>query len=424
MLTKLPNRVSFRDDMQRAVADSRERIVAVLCLDLDYFKNINDTLGHPVGDALLKAVAARLELSVRPSDKLARLGGDDFAVIQIGVAQPKGSIALAARLIKEMAEPFTVDGHQVVIGTSIGISLAPNDGHDPDRLLKNADMALYRAKEDGRGTYRSFEPDMDARMQTRRTLELDMRKAIVIGEFSLAYQPLVNVKTGEISCCEALMRWHHPKRGIIPPSEFIPLAEEMGSINQLGIWALNRACTDAQGWPDHVKLAVNLSSVQFKSETLVSDVAAALNASGFAANRLELEITESVLMNETDATLSTLKQLRELGVHIAMDDFGTGYSSLGYLRKFPFDKIKIDQSFVRDLAVKPDSIAIIRAVAGLANALGITTTAEGVETEAQFQQITKEGCTEAQGYLLSKPVTAEVLLPILRQHAPGFEAVA
>jgi diguanylate cyclase (GGDEF)-like protein len=424
MLTKLPNRVSFRDDMQKAVADLRERTVAVLCLDLDYFKNVNDTLGHPVGDALLKAVAARLELSLRPSDKVARLGGDEFAVVQVGVAQPDGSTALATRLIKEMAEPFNIDGYQVVIGTSIGISLAPNDGRDSDRLLKNADMALYRAKEDGRGTYRFFEPEMDARMQTRRTLELDMRKALVLGEFSLNYQPLVNLKTGEISCCEALMRWRHPQRGMITPATFIPLAEEIGFINPLGIWALNRACTDAQGWPDHVKLAVNLSSVQFKSGTLVADVAAALKASGFPANRLELEITESVLLNETDATLSTLKQLRELGVHISMDDFGTGYSSLGYLRKFPFDKIKIDQSFVRDLAVKPDSIAIIRAVAGLANTLGITTTVEGVETEAQFEQITKEGCTEAQGFLFSRPVTAEVLVPILRQHAPCFEAVA
>jgi diguanylate cyclase (GGDEF)-like protein len=424
MLTKLPNRGTFRDDMKKAVADLRDMTVAVLCLDLDYFKNVNDTLGHPVGDALLKAVAARLELCVRPSDKVARLGGDEFAVVQTGVAQPNGSTALAARLIKEMAEPFTVDDHQVVIGVSIGISLAPNDGRDADRLLKNADMALYRAKEDGRGTYRFFEPDMDARMQARRTLEIDMRKALVLGEFLLNYQPLVNVKTREINSCEALLRWRHPVRGMIPPLEFIPLAEEIGFINQLGLWVLNQACAEARNWPDRIKLSVNLSVVQFKSGTLVADVAAALKSSGMAANRLELEITESVLLNETDATLATLNQLHDLGVHISMDDFGTGYSSLGYLRKFPFDKIKIDQSFIRDLASNPESIAIVRAVAGLANTLGITTTAEGVETEAQLQQVTKEGCTEAQGYLFSKPVTADALLPLLAHRGPGFKAVA
>jgi predicted signal transduction protein with EAL and GGDEF domain len=323
-----------------------------------------------------------------------------------------------------MAEPFTVDDHQVVIGVSIGISLAPNDGRDADRLLKNADMALYRAKEDGRGTYRFFEPDMDARMQARRTLEIDMRKALVLGEFLLNYQPLVNVKTREINSCEALLRWRHPVRGMIPPLEFIPLAEEIGFINQLGLWVLNQACAEARNWPDRIKLSVNLSVVQFKSGTLVADVAAALKSSGMAANRLELEITESVLLNETDATLATLNQLHDLGVHISMDDFGTGYSSLGYLRKFPFDKIKIDQSFIRDLASNPESIAIVRAVAGLANTLGITTTAEGVETEAQLQQVTKEGCTEAQGYLFSKPVTADALLPLLAHRGPGFKAVA
>jgi diguanylate cyclase (GGDEF)-like protein len=416
--------VSFRDDMQKATVDLRDKTVAVLCLDLDYFKNVNDTLGHPVGDSLLKAAAERLRACLRPSDKVARLGGDEFAVVQSGVDQPAGATALASRLIKELAEPFTVEGHQVVIGTSLGISLAPADGRDPDLLLKNADMALYRAKEDGRGTYRFFEPNMDARMQARRTLELDMRKALVIGEFLLNYQPLVDVKTGEINSCEALLRWRHPARGMIPPAEFIPLAEEIGFINQLGLWVLNKACADAQTWPVHIKLSVNLSVVQFKSGTLVSDVVNALTVSGLAANRLELEITESVLLNDTDATLAILNQLHDLGVHISMDDFGTGYSSLGYLRKFPFDKIKIDQSFIRDLARNPESIAIVRAVAGLANTLGIATTAEGVETEAQLQQVTREGCTEAQGYLFSRPVTADVLLPMLARRAPGFDAVA
>jgi diguanylate cyclase (GGDEF)-like protein len=419
MLTGLPNRVAFRDEMQHAMEHLGERAMAALCLDLDYFKNVNDTLGHPVGDALLKSVALRLRSCLRPSDKVARLGGDEFAVIQIGVAQPEGSTALASRLIKEITEPFMVEGHQVVIGASIGISLAPADGQNPDLLMKNADMALYRAKEDGRGTYRYFEPGMDARMQARRRLELDLRKALALGQFELFYQPLINIKSGEVSACEALMRWRHPERGLISPGEFIPLAEEMGFINQLGAWALRTACAEAIRWPEPVKLSVNLSPVQFKSGTLVSDVTAALDASGLSPNRLELEITESVLLNETDATLLTLEQLHDLGAHISMDDFGTGYSSLGYLRKFPFDKIKIDQSFIRDLADKPDSIAIIRAVAGLANTLGITTTAEGVETEAQLLQIKNEGCIEAQGYLFSRPIASETLLQMLQQSSVG-----
>jgi diguanylate cyclase (GGDEF)-like protein len=424
MLTNLANRVSFREEMQKEIATLREAPMAVLCLDLDYFKNVNDTLGHPVGDALLKAVADRLRLCLRPSDTVARLGGDEFAIVQSGVAQPGGATALASRLIREIGEPFMIEDHQVVIGTSVGISLAPNDGRDPDLLMKNADMALYRAKEDGRGTFRFFEPNMDARMQARRNLELDLRKALALGQFDLFYQPQVNIKTGKVSTCEALLRWHHPERGLIAPAEFIPLAEEIGFINQLGSWVLSRSCADARQWPDHVHLSVNLSAVQFKSGSLVSDVVAALDASGLAAHRLELEITESVMLIETDSTLATLNQLRELGVHISMDDFGTGYSSLGYLRKFPFDKIKIDQSFIRDLADKPDSIAIIRAVAGLANTLGITTTAEGVETEAELRQIRAEGCTEAQGFLFSRPVTAEALLQLLERRSLDVHAAA
>jgi diguanylate cyclase (GGDEF)-like protein len=423
MLTKLPNRVSFRDEMQKALEGRRDAQLAVLCLDLDYFKNVNDTLGHPIGDALLRSVADRLRQCLRPSDKVARLGGDEFAIVQTDLAQPGGATGLAGRLIREIGEPFTVEGHQVVIGTSIGISLAPADGNDPDLLLKNADMALYRAKEDGRGTYRYFEPNMDARMQARRNLELDLRKALPLGEFELFYQPLVNIETGRVSTCEALLRWHHPRRGLMPPSEFIPLAEEIGFINQLGSWVLAQGCVDARRWPEDIRLSVNLSPVQFKSGVLVADVAAALKSSGLAANRLELEITESVLLIETEATLATLKQLRELGVHISMDDFGTGYSSLGYLRQFPFDKIKIDQSFIRDLADKPDSIAIIRAVTGLANTLGIATTAEGVETDAQLQQIRREGCTEAQGFLFSRPVTARALLPVLESIVEGYRPV-
>lgn len=424
MLTRLPNRVRFREDLQQIIDGGRENPVAVLCLDLDYFKNVNDTLGHPVGDELLKAVAERLRSCVRPTDKIARLGGDEFAVVQAGVEQPAGSTALAARLIKELAEPFTVDGHQVVIGASVGVSLGPDDGREPDLLLKNADMALYRAKEDGRGTYRFFEPAMDARMQARRTLELDLRKALVLGEFELFYQPLVKLDTGAVTACEALLRWHHPERGLVQPAEFIPLAEEIGLINQMGAWALKQACIEAKRWPNDIKVAVNLSPVQFKRGTLVLDVIAALGASGLPARRLELEITETVLLAETESTLAILNELRKLGVRISMDDFGTGYSSLGYLRKFPFDKIKIDQSFISNLAENRNSIAIIRAVAGLGNALGIATTAEGVETEAQLEQVKTEGCTEAQGYLFSEPKTAGELERLLEQPLRGAEAVA
>jgi diguanylate cyclase (GGDEF)-like protein len=424
MLTKLPNRVRFREELQQVIEGNRDNPLAVLCLDLDYFKNVNDTLGHPVGDALLKAVAERLRSCVRPTDKVARLGGDEFAIVQFGVEQPAGSTALAARLIKELGEPFTVDGHQVVIGASVGVSLFPDDGREPDLLLKNADMALYRAKEDGRGAYRFFEPAMDARMQARRTLELDLRKALVLGEFELYYQPLVKLDTGAVSACEALLRWHHPERGLVQPSEFIPLAEEIGLINQIGAWALKQACTEAKRWPDDIKVAVNLSPVQFKRGTLVLDVMAALGASGLPARRLELEITETVLLAETESTLAILNDLRKLGVRISMDDFGTGYSSLGYLRKFPFDKIKIDQSFISNLADNRNSIAIIRAVTGLGNALGITTTAEGVETQAQLEQIKSEGCTEAQGYLFSEPRTAAELERFLEQPLRGVEAVA
>lgn len=406
MLTGLPNRVQFQDDMQQALAAMSDNPVAVLSLDLDHFKNVNDTLGHPVGDGLLKAVAQRLRLCLRPEDKVARLGGDEFAVIQIGAKQPLGSTALAERLIRELSEPFTVDDHQIVTGATVGISLAPDDGSDADRLIKNADLALYRAKEEERGTYRFFEPEMDARMQARHRLELDLRKALLLGEFELFYQPLVKLESGTVSACEALLQWRHPERGLVPWVEFIPLAEEIGLLNQIGAWALEKACSEAQSWPNDIKVAVNLSASQFKSGTLVRDVVSALERSGLPANRLELEITEHILLDETVSTLVTLNQLRNLGVRISMDDFGIGYSSLGYLRKFPFDKIKINPSIVTDVASGAHSVAILRAVAGLSNTLGIATTAEGVETEAQLQWLKKEGCTEAQGALFSEPMTA------------------
>jgi diguanylate cyclase (GGDEF)-like protein/PAS domain S-box-containing protein len=424
-LTNLPNRVSFRANTDRALSRvERGDALAVLCLDLDHFKEVNDTLGHPVGDALLQAVADRIRACVRPTDCVARLGGDEFAIVQVPADQPVDCIALATRLIAVIAEPYDIGGHQIVIGASVGIAIAPNDGSDFDHLLKHADMALYRAKENGRGTYRFFEPEMDARIQAKRALELDLRKALALGEFELFYQPLIDLATNKVSCFEALLRWRHPQRGMVMPGDFIPLAEETGLICSIGAWVLKKACTEAVGWPGKIMVAVNLSSVQFKSGTLVLDVISALGESGLPAHRLELEITETVLLQDTDATMSTLNQLRDLGAHIAMDDFGTGYSSLGYLQKFPFDKIKIDQSFVRDLIEKPESVAIVRAVTGLGSALGMATTAEGVETIGQLEQLRREGCTEVQGYLFSKPTPAHELGPLLLQLNTATKAVA
>ena len=415
-LTKLPNRVRFREEVEKALSRVEDgETLSILYLDLDHFKEVNDTLGHPVGDALLQAVSDRIRACVRPTDTIARLGGDEFALLQLCTNQLDGASALANRLIKDIGEPFEIHGHQVVIGASVGIAISPSDGRDPDSLLKNADMALYRAKGDGRSTFRFFEPDMDAKMQSRRALELDLRKALGLGEFELFYQPVVNLQADEVSGFEALLRWRHPERGLVSPAAFIPLAEDIGLIRPIGAWALKQACCEAATWPSHLKIAVNLSPAQFKNGNVVLDVISALGASGLAANRLELEITEAVLLQDTEATVTILNQLRDLGVRIAMDDFGTGYSSLGYLLKFPFDKIKIDQSFIRDLADKPDSIAIVRSVTGLGTSLGICTTAEGVETEGQLQRLRAEGCTEVQGYLFSKPIPAADIASLLQR---------
>jgi diguanylate cyclase (GGDEF)-like protein len=415
MLTHLPNRVRLREEMENALkrVDRGERI-AILYIDLDHFKTINDTLGHPIGDVLLQTVADRIRNCIRPTDAVARLGGDEFAIVQGSADQPAGANALAANLIAAIGEPFDVHGHQVVIGASVGIAVAPNDGNDPDQLMKNADIALYHAKEDGRGTCRFFEPEMDERFRARRALEIDLRHAVAHDEFEVFYQPIVNLGSDDISGFEALLRWRSPTRGLVPPGDFIPLAEEIGIIAPIGAWVLNQACKEAAGWPAPIKVAVNLSPVQFKNGTLVLDVISALARSGLAARRLELEITETTLLQNTEATLTMLNQLRELGVRISMDDFGTGYSSLSYLRKFPFDKIKIDQSFIRDLSDKPDSIAIVRAVVGLGSTLGIATTAEGVEAPQQLLQLRNEGCTEVQGYLYSRPLPATELGALLK----------
>jgi diguanylate cyclase (GGDEF)-like protein len=401
-LTDLPNRMMLRERLDHELKRvKRGECLAVLCLDLDHFKSVNDTLGHPIGDELLKVVAERLRRCTREPDTIARLGGDEFAIIMTGMERPTDAVALAKRIRDSITKPYHLDGHQIVADISIGISLAPMDATEPDQLLKNADMALYGAKGDGRGTYRFFETEMDAKMKTRRELEMDLRSALVNAEFELYYQPLVNLKTNEITAFEALVRWNHPTRGLVSPADFIPVAEETGLIIQLGEWVLRRACQETAQWPAHIKVAVNLSPSQLKSRNLTQLVVSALAESGMAANRLQLEITETVLMHNTFNTLATLHQLRKLGVQIAMDDFGTGYSSLSYLRSFPFDKIKIDRSFIQDLSNGAEPLAIVHAVAGLARSLNMISTAEGVETQQQLDTLQSVGCTEMQGYLFS-----------------------
>ena len=414
-LTNLPNRRLFREQLEQALRRvKRNEQVAVLCLDLDHFKSVNNSLGHPIGDDLLKAVAVRLSECVREGDTVARLGGDEFAIVQVGnqITAPEAA-SLANRLVEIVGAPYDIQGHQVIVGISIGISLAPYDGSNPDQLLKNADMALYRAKADGRGIYRFFEAAMDARAQTRRLLELDLRAALARSEFQVYYQPIHDLQADEIIGFEALVRWKHQLRGLIAPMDFIPLAEETGLIVPIGEWVLRKACSEAAGWSQDVRVAVNLSPVQFKNRNLVPSVIAALTASQLAPNRLELEITESVLLQDSEATLAALHKLRDFGVRISMDDFGTGYSSLSYLRSFPFDKIKIDRSFVHDLATRNDSMAIVRAVTGLGKSLGISTTAEGVETSEQLKLLRAEGCTEVQGYLFSPPCPASEVEKLL-----------
>ena len=420
-LTDLPNRELLSQRLNTAL--DRGDTLAVHYLDLDDFKGINDTLGHAVGDALLKTVATRLLSCVEENGTVARLGGDEFAIIQF-VSTASEAEELAQRIREAIAKPCEIDGNRVNTDVSIGISLSPHDATELDQLLKNADMALYRAKGDGRGTHRFFEAAMDARLRAKRGLELDLRKALDNHELELYYQPLVNLELGTVTGCEALVRWHHPERGMVSPAEFIPIAEETGLIVSIGEWVLRTACAEAVKWPGGIKIAVNVSPVQFKSNTLALKVARALAETGLAPQRLEMEITEAVMVQDSFATLTTLHQLRDLGVRIAMDDFGTGYSSLGYLRSFPFDKIKIDQSFIKDLASNQGSAAIVRAVTGLAGSLNMTTTAEGVETPEQLELIRTLGCTEMQGYLFSKPMPAGKLADVLGRTMQGESAPA
>jgi len=413
-LTDLPNRVLLRERLEQAFAGVRRgEQMALLYVDLDLFKNVNDMFGHPVGDQLLQAVADRLRGCVRETDAVARIGGDEFAIMQTAMKEPIDAAALARRVREAITPPFDVAGHQIVIDASIGIAIAPSDGDDPDQLLKKADMALYGAKSEGRASYRFFEQAMDTRVKARRILECDLRKALVAGEFESYYQPVVDLKSRQINGVEALLRWHHPERGLVLPGDFISVAEEIGLINQIGEWVLKKACADVAGWPIAVSLAVNLSPVQLRSNNLVPIVMQALASSGLPPTRLELEITETVLIQETEKTLATLHQLRGLGVRIAMDDFGTGYSSLNYLRKFPFDKIKIDRCFISGLSESEDSVAIVRAVTDLASSLRMTTTAEGVETQEQLDTVRQLGCGEVQGFLFSAARPAVEIVSLL-----------
>jgi diguanylate cyclase (GGDEF)-like protein/PAS domain S-box-containing protein len=404
VLTGLPNRNLLRQNIDEILLHTRRSSdkTAVLILGIDNFKAVNDTLGHGIGDKLLRAVAKRLRSTLREQDTLARLNSDEFAIVQSGLSHPDDAVMLARRLLEAISDPYLFDEHSIVIGASIGIAMAPGDGDETEKLLKNADMALSRAKNDSRGTFSFFEAGMDARAQNRRKIEADLRDAIQNDVLRPYYQPLIEVSTGRITGFEALVRWPDPERGMISPAEFIPVAEETGLINALGGLMLRRACADAVLWPEDVCVAVNLSPLQFRAGNLLSIVMDALKQSGLPAERLELEITETLLLEKSAQVLATLHALRTLGVRISMDDFGTGYSSLSYLRSFPFDKIKIDQSFVRDLAANRDAQAIVRSIISVGVGLGVTITAEGVETEAELSWLRTEGCHEAQGFLFSQ----------------------
>ncbi|MRI55097.1 EAL domain-containing protein [Methylobacterium sp. DB1607] len=419
-LTDLPNRTRLREigaELIEMPSTGMGTRVAVLCLDLDRFKPVNDSFGHAVGDSLLRAVAERLRGHVRGHDVVARLGGDEFAVIS-RVEDAAGAIVLAERLIAVVAAPYRLDGVTVEIGMSAGIALAEGSvPQDIERLLKEADMALYEAKAGGRGTVRLFEPQMDETLRERLDLERELREALAQNRFELHYQPLVDLSDNRITGMEALVRWRHPERGLVSPAVFIPLAEETGLIVSIGEWVLGQACRDAAAWPDGISVAVNVSPLQLRHRSFVQSVLGALASSGVKASRLELEITESVLLDDTEMNLETLHTLRKLGVRISMDDFGTGYSSISYLRRFPFDKIKIDRSFVRDCAAQSEAGAIIRAIVSLGASLGITTLVEGVETEPQLATIRAEGAQEVQGYLFSPPRPVHEIAALLEAGA-------
>ncbi len=419
-LTQLPNRIVFSDRLHVALQGHHpdHHPISVLCLDLDHFKEVNDTLGHGAGDVLLQQLAVRLRTCLRAEDTVARLGGDEFAIIQIGVEQPASADALSARIIEVVRQPFLVEGHELHVGVTVGVALSGGAHDSPERLLRNADIALYRAKQASRGTTRFFETAMDDELRARKALEHDLRQAIARDEFEVHYQPVINLATETVTGVEALLRWHHPERGLVSPIDFIPLAEATGQIIAIGEWVLRTACAQAQSWPG-ITVAVNLSPVQFRNADLVNMVRGVLEETGLDPSRLELEITESVLIKDTDAALVTLNQLKRIGARIALDDFGTGYSSLGYLNAFPFDKLKIDRSFVANLGDGGKSNAIVRSVISLGASLDMTITAEGVETREQAAFLRREGCRQVQGYLFGHPVRADVITDLLRQAGTG-----
>ncbi len=405
-LTSLANRAVLLEKMEEALARLRRHgsRFTVFMLDLDLFKTVNDLLGHPVGDALLKVVATRLSSCIRDTDTVARLGGDEFAILAtVDGDQREAAIATSKRLLAAVAAPYDLDGHHLNIGTSIGIALAPEHGSEVDQLVKNADLALYKAKSEGRDAFRFFEDAMGIEARRRRAHQVELRNALTNDEFELHYHPIVDIQSRETASIEALIRWRHPQRGMISPADFIPLAEETGLINSIGEWVLRKACTDAVDWPPHIKVSVNLSAVQFRKIGPLENFCQTLDETGLPPNRLELEITESVLLESNAENVETLHRLRLMGISIVLDDFGTGYSSLSYLRMFPFDKIKIDRSFVHELAKNADCAAIVSAVAGLGRSLRIGTVAEGVETEDQLLLVHAAGCTHAQGFLFGRP---------------------
>ena len=416
-LTDLPNRLLFGEKMIEGLARVAEKneAMAVMCFDLDNFKAVNDSLGHPIGDKLLQELSKRLCLTVGADDTIARLGGDEFAVIHPSI-DALDAERLARRMVSTMAAPFMIEGQEIHASICIGIAMAPEHGTTAEQLMKCADLALYGAKSQGRNSWRLFDPEMDVQIQARRSLEVDLHRALAAGEFRLDYQPLINLATNDVVGMEALVRWTHPLRGPISPADFIPIAEETGLIVPLGEWVLRQACADARQWPATVKLAVNLSPVQFRNRNLVSVVINALAAARLSAARLELEITEAALMQNAESVVETLQQLRALGARIAMDDFGTGYSSLSYLRKFPFDRIKIDKSFIADADTNADSAAIVRTIAALGQTLGIETTAEGIETVEQFEMVRRSGCTEGQGYLIGRARSASDALKFIAEY--------
>jgi diguanylate cyclase (GGDEF)-like protein len=424
-LTGLPNRVQLAEQMEGALAQSRRgEMFAIHLLDLDLFKNVNDTLGHPIGDQLLKMVAERLRAVVRSTDTIARMGGDEFAIIQGQIQQPSDAAYLAARVAQSVAKPYDVDGHRCVVGVSVGIAISPTHGTQPDTLMRNADLALYSVKGSKRGSFGFFEPAMEAQIQARHSLENDLHRVLAAGELELHYQPIFDLKNNAICAFEALVRWRHPQRGLILPAEFIPLAEEKGLSVPIGAWIARQACAVATTWPGQLRVAINVSPNQVKEPGFVQVIVHALAGSGLPAERLELEITETVLLEDTETTITALQQLRTLGVRISIDDFGAGYSSLSYLQRFPFDTIKIDQSFVSGTNDPAKSAKLVRAVAAMANDLGMVSIAEGVETGEQLESVRAAGCSQAQGYYLGKPLTSAEVERIVAEHREVNNAAA